>query len=92
MKKEKKDLARKCPYCGGMENQVSNGKNRSGSQQCFCKPCKKYYTLDPKPREIPQETRQLAIKMLLGGMSGRKVGEVLGFNHQNAYNWLKKTR
>jgi len=44
MKKEKEGLARKCPYCGGMENQVSNGKNRSGSQQCFCKPCKILHT------------------------------------------------
>jgi len=91
MEKIKSDGDRKCPKCGRTENQVDNGTNRSGSQQCFCKDCKKYYTHNPKTREIPQETRLLAVKMLIGGMSGRKIGQILGFNHQNALNWLKKT-
>jgi len=67
------------------------GKNRSGSQQCFCKECKKYYTLDPKPHEISHDIKLQAVKMLLGGMSSRRIGQILGFNHQNATNWLKKT-
>ena len=83
-------MERRCPSCDKVENQVFAGKNRSGSQKCFCKECKKYYTLDPKPHEISEETKLLAVKMLIGGMSGRKIGQILGFNHQNAHNWLKK--
>jgi transposase-like protein len=82
--------SRRCPICGKTEKQVYAGKNRSGSQKCFCRDCKKYYTADPKTREIPEEKKTLAMKMLLGGMSGRKVGQILGFSKANVYNWLKK--
>ena len=51
MKKAKEVAGRKCPICGKTENQLNAGKNRSGTQRCFCKDCKKYYTLEPKIRE-----------------------------------------
>ena len=66
------------------------GKNRSGTQRCFCNECKKYYTLDPKTREIPEEVRQQAIKTYYAGASGRGVGKVFGFSKANVYNWIKK--
>ena len=46
----------------------------------FAKTAKKYYTLDPKTREYPEEIRKQAIKTYYAGASGRGVGKVLGFN------------
>ena len=91
MRKAKKVAGRKCPLCGKTENQVNAGKNRSGTQRCFCKDCKKYYTLDPKTREYPEEIRKQAIKTYYADTSGRGVGKVFGFNKANVYNWIKKT-
>ena len=90
MRKAKEMRGRKCPICGETENQVNAGKNRSGSQRCFCKECKKYYTLNPKTREYPEEVRQQAIKTFYAGASGRGVGKVFGFSKANVYNWIKK--
>ena len=60
-------------------------KNRSGTQKCFCNDCKKYYTLEPKTREYPEEIRQQAIKTFYAGASGRAVGKVFGFSKANVY-------
>lgn len=62
MRKAKEVAGRKCPICGKIENWVNAGKNRSGTQKCFCNDCKKYYTLNPKTREYPEEICQQAIK------------------------------
>jgi len=90
MRKAKEIAGRSCPQCGKTENQVMVGRNRSGTQRCFCKECEKYYTLDPKQREIPEEVRQQAIKTYYAGASGRGVGKVFGFSKANVYNWIKK--
>lgn len=90
MRTAKEVAGRKCPICGKVENQVNAGKNRSGTQKCFCNDCKKYYTLNPKTREYPEEIRQQAIKIFYAGVSGRGVGKVFGFSKANVYNWNKK--
>lgn len=87
MRTAKKVAGRNCPICGETQHQVNAGKNRSGSQRCFCK---KYYTLNPKTREYPEEVRQQAIKTFYAGASGRGVGKVFGFSKSNVYNWIKK--
>ena len=90
MRKAKEVAGRQCPTCGRKDRQVNAGKNRSGTQKCFCNVCKKYYTLNPKTREYPEEVRQQAIKAFYAGVSGRGVGKVFGFSKANVYNWLKK--
>jgi len=90
MKKTKRIESRRCPVCGKVESQIFAGKNRSGSQKCFCNDCKKYYTLDSKTCEIPDETKKLAVKMFLAGVSARKVGQLFGFSKANVLNWIKK--
>ena len=90
MKKTIEIVGQKCPYCGKTKDQVRAGKNRSGTQRCFCKECKKYYTLDPKTREIPEEIRNQAIKIFYTGASGRAVGKIFNFSKANVYNWIKK--
>ena len=76
--------------CGKTKNQIKAGYNASGSQRCKCKECSIYYTIDPKRHEYPEETRQLAIKMYYGGISGRGVGKILKMNKSNVMNWIKK--
>lgn len=56
----------------------------------FAMTAKKYYTLEPKTREYPEEIRQQAIKTFYAGASGRAVGKVFGFSKANVYNWIKK--
>lgn len=90
MKKTVEITDRNCPHCKISENQVKAGKNRSGTQRCFCKNCKKYYTLDPKIRAIPEEMRKQAIKTYYSGVSGRGVGKIFGMSKANVYNWIKK--
>ena len=92
MRKAKENADRHCPICGRTENQVNAGKNRSGTQRCFCNECKKYYTLDPKTREIPEEIRQQAIKTYYAGVSGRGVGKIFDMSKANVYNWIKKNK
>jgi len=91
MKKAKHIEGRKCPHCERTEEQILSGKTAAGSQRCYCKVCKKYYTLDPKTREIPDEKKLEAIKAFMGGLSARKVGQIFGFSKANVLNWLKKT-
>ena len=90
--KENRRGKEKCPKCGKTENQVKAGYNGSGSQRCKCKECGIYYTVEPKRHAYPEETRELAIKMYYGGVSGRGVGKILGMNKSNVANWIKKER
>ena len=54
---------KKCPQCGKVENQIKKGFNSSGTQRCKCKECGVVYTINPKKREYPEETKKLAMKM-----------------------------
>ena len=89
--KENRRGKEKCPKCGKTENQVKAGYNGSGSQRCRCKECGIYYTVDPKRHAYPEETRELAIKMYYGRVSGRGGWENTG-NEQIQCNKLDKKR
>ena len=78
--------------CGRDENQIKKGYNPSGTQRCKCKECDVVYTIDPKKRDYPEETKQMAMKMFYSGVSGRGVGKVLSMSKANVYNWIKKTK
>ena len=90
MKRAQEIVGRKCPQCGKTKEQVKMGLNPSGTQRCFCKECKKYYTHNPKSRDIPEEIRQMAVKSYYAGASGRAVGKAFGFSKANVHNWIKK--
>jgi len=91
MKKKEINGARRFPKCGKAEKQVKAGKNRCGTQRCYCNDCKKYYTLEAKTRAYSEEVRQEALRIYYSGVSGRGVGKILGINKSNVYNWIKKT-
>ena len=63
----------------------------AGTRRCKCKERGIYYTVDPKRHAYPEETRELAIKMYYGGVSGRGVGKILGMNKSDVANWIKKS-
>ena len=67
------------------------GKIAREHRGAFAMNAKKYYTIDPKTREYPEEIREQAIKTFYAGASGRGVGKVFGFSKANVYNWIKKT-
>ena len=82
---------KRCPKCGKLEKQIKAGYNESWSQRCKCREYGIYYTIEPKRHVYPEETRELAIKMYYGGISGRGVGKILGMNKSNVMNWIKRT-
>jgi transposase-like protein len=90
MRKRTEAAWKRCPKRGKVENQIKAGYNGSGSQRCKCKECGIYYTIDPKHHEYPEETRELAVKMYYGGMSGCGAGKILGMRKSNVMNWIKK--
>ena len=90
MKKAKEMPGRKCPICGKTENQVNAGKNHSRTQKCFCNDCKKYYTLEPKAREYPEEIRQQAIKHFMRGQADERLAKHLASAKQMFTTRLKK--
>jgi transposase-like protein len=90
MKKPKYDENRRCPKCGKAENQINKGRNRSGTQRCWCKDCSIFYTPSPKKRAYSEEDRAMALKIYYSGVSGRGVGRIMDMNKNNVYNWNKK--
>jgi transposase-like protein len=89
MRVAKENAKRHCPECGKAENQVNAGRNRSGTQRCYCNDCKKNYTYEPKRNAYDEETRKQALKIYYSGVSGRKVGLILGMSKANVYNWIE---
>ena len=90
MEKTTNELKKKCPSCEREDGQQKNGRNRSGTQTCICKHCKKTYTLEPKRHAHSEETVAFALKIYYAGTSGRGVGKILGINKGSVYNWIKK--
>lgn len=52
--------------------------------------CSICHTIEPKRHEYPEGTKELAIKMYYGGVSGRSVGKILGMNSSNVMDQIKK--
>ena len=53
-----------CPHCGGAQNVIRFGTNRSGTARCRCLDCKKCFTLAPKSRSLTPQ-KQAAIERAL---------------------------
>jgi transposase-like protein len=77
-----------CRYCQQSTGQIKAGSNRCGSQRYKCLTCQRHYTPEPKAHGYPQETRQMALKLYLEGNNFRRIGRLLGVNHQSVVNWV----
>ena len=77
-----------CPHCSSSERQTKSGHTRTGSQRYRCKECQRIYTPEPKPLGYPDETKREAVRLYLEGTNFRRIGRVLGVNHQSVVNWV----
>ena len=77
-----------CPHCASSERQTKSGHTRTGSQRYKCKECQRIYTPEPKPLGYPEETKREAVRLYLEGTNFRRIGRVLGVNHQSVVNWV----
>ena len=89
MRKPRIIEGRFCPYCKKETNQVNAGLTTAGSQRCFCKDCKKYYSPNKKKWAYNKTERQNALNMLANGVSGRSIGKTLNMAKSNVYRWAK---
>ncbi len=77
-----------CPHCSSSGQQTKSGHTRTGSQRYRCKECQRIYTPEPKPLGYPEGTRREAVRLYLEGTNFRRIGRVLGVNHQSVVNWV----
>src|SRR3990170_1898807 len=77
-----------CPHCASSEQQTKSGHTRTGSQRYKCRACARFYTPDPKPLGYPEQTKREAVRLYLEGTNFRRIGRVLGVNHQSVINWI----
>jgi transposase-like protein len=77
-----------CPHCASSEQQTKSGHTRTGSQRYKCKECQRLYTPEPKPLGYPGQTKREAVRLYLEGTNFRRIGRVLGVNHQSVVNWI----
>lgn len=77
-----------CTHCSSSEQQTKSGHTRTGSQRYKCRDCQRTYTPEPKPLGYPEETKREAVRLYLEGTNFRRVGRVLGVNHQSVVNWV----
>jgi transposase-like protein len=77
-----------CPHCASAEAQTKAGHTHTGSQRYKCRACARIYTPDPKPLGYSDEVKREAVRLYLEGTNFRRIGRVLGVNHQSVINWI----
>ena len=78
----------RCPYCQATERQVKIGRNRGGSQRYQCQKCQHSYTPQPTTNGYDWALRQQAVRLYMEGNNLRRIGRILGVNHQSVANWI----
>ena len=81
-------MSQECPGCETKELQIKTGKNRSGTQRILGRSCGKTYTVEAKSRGYAEEVREKAVRMYVEGNNFRRIGRLLGVNHQSVVNWV----
>jgi transposase-like protein len=75
-----------CPYCENCEKQIKSGKNRCGTQRYLCRNCGKTFSPEPKRQGYSEEVREKAVRLYVEGNNFRRIGRLLGVNHQSVVN------
>lgn len=78
-----------CPTCHQTDREVKDGFTRAGSQRYRCRECGYRYTPEAKQSGYDDDTRLLAVRMYLEGMSLRAIGRVVGVSPQSVSNWVR---
>ena len=78
----------RCPHCEATEDQTTYGRTARGSQRFKCRACARVYTPEPLPLGYGEEVKREAVRLYLEGTNFRRIGRVLGVNHQSVINWV----
>jgi transposase-like protein len=74
-----------CPNCCGT-HVVRNGHNQSGTPTFLCRGCGRRFVEHPKAGPVPEDTRQLVLRLLRERMALRAIARVTGV----ARSWLQR--
>ena len=83
-------VALACPHCGQTKPVNRHGTNPSGSSRCFCRACKRAFTLNPKPTTLTDEKRALIERHLQERTSIRGICRAVGCSPNTVYAVLQK--
>jgi len=75
-----------CRHCGSGKTR-KHGTSK-GNQRYKCNACGR--TFSGKPPKISEQTKRMAVWMILNGVGVRKTALLLHTSHVNVLNWLKK--
>jgi transposase-like protein len=78
----------RCPHCEATADQATYGRTKRGSQRYRCRACARGYTPEPKPLGYGDDVKREAVRPYLEGMNFRRIGRILGVNHQSVINWV----
>jgi len=78
----------RCPHCEATEEQTAYGRTARGSRRYKCRACARVYTPEPLPLGYGDEVKREAVRLYLEGTNFRRIGRVLGVNHQSVINWV----
>lgn len=67
---------------------IKAGRDPSESQRYTCKTCQRTHTPEPTPKGYPPELHEQALRLYLEGNGIRRIGRILGVNHQTVTNWI----
>src|ERR671921_916423 len=77
-----------CPHCEAAEEQTTYGRTKRGSQRYKCRTCQRVYTPEPLPLGYADDVKGEAVRLYLEGTNFRRIGRILGVNHQSVINWV----
>jgi transposase-like protein len=77
-----------CPHCQATEDQATYGRTPRSSQRYKCRFCQRVYTPEPLPLGYSDEVKREAVRLYLEGTNFRRIGRILGVNHQPVINWV----
>jgi transposase-like protein len=77
---------RQCPHCEATEEQTTYGRMARGSQRYKCRGGGRVYTPEPLPLGYADEIKCKAVRLYLEGRNFRRIGRLLGVNHQSVIN------
>ena len=83
-------IAIACPHCQQTKPVIKHGVNRSGTTRCLCQNCKRAFTLNPKPKTLTPEKRDLILRCLEERTSIRGVCRTAKASPNTVYSVLEK--
>ncbi len=79
-----------CPHCQQTEPVIRHGLNRSGTERCRCKDCKRAFTLRPRSRRLSSEKEQAVLRALQEKTPIIGICRTLQVSPKTVYALLKK--